>query len=615
MLKKLRILFVGLFVFIFSMVVFVACGKDDSVSLKGISVSGYKTEFVLGESFAAGDLVVTAEYSDGTTKVVGNYELDLGDYNNNAVGTYTIVCSYTESGTTKTAEYQVQVNKALVGISATGYKAVFKCGDMFITGGLVVTAEYSDGTTAIVEDYDISCPGFNTNQAGTYTVICSYTENGVTKTAEYEISVVKELSAISVSGYKAQFECGEEFSIGDLVVTAAYSDGSTKNVEDYTLDRTAYDKNVAGVYTIVCTYEEDGVTKVAEYEVSVVNSLSAISVAGYRTAFERWDDFAAGDLVVTAEYVDGSSQVVDNYTFDLTAFDKNNVGKYEVVCSYTENGVTKTAAYEVSVSVTKLRVLLIGNSYSEDTTQYLSEIAEEFNFDAAEFYVLSKGSSDLSQHASNIVSNSAAYYFKYSKDGKELSSLGSGKTLKYGIQYMDWDYIVLQQVSGKSGKPDTYNSDLTNLISEIKKIATNPNVKFVWNMTWAYASNNSNISSNGYGSQLGMYNAICSAVQQKVVTNADFVTVSAVGTAIQNARTSSLGDTLNRDSTHLTRSTGRYIASLTLFCTITGYSVDDVSYAPTSGEFAMSETEISIAKESVRNAISNKFEVTSFAKA
>lgn len=614
MLKKLRILFVGLFVFIFSMVVFVACGKDDSVSLKGISVSGYKTEFVLGESFAAGDLVVTAEYSDGTTKVVGNYELDLGDYNNNAVGTYTIVCSYTESGMTKTAEYQVQVNKALVGISATGYKAVFKCGDMFITGGLVVTAEYSDGTTAIVEDYDISCPGFNTNQVGTYTVICSYTENGVTKTAEYEISVVKELTAISVSGYKAQFEYGEEFSIGDLVVTAAYSDGSTKNVEDYTLDRTAYDKNVAGVYTIVCTYEEDGVTKVAEYEVSVVNSLTAISVAGYRTAFERWDDFAAGDLVVTAEYANGSSQVVDNYTFDLTAFDKNNVGKYEVVCSYTENGVTKTAAYEVSVSVTKLRVLLIGNSYSEDTTQYLSAIASGFTFDEVDFYVLSQGSSSLNHHYNNSLSGAGKYYLKHSENG-ELVGKGSSYSLEYGIKFMDWDYITLQQVSGKSGQADSYNSDLTNLVSYVKKTATNPNVKLIWNMTWAYASNHSGISSNGYGTQVGMYNAICNAVQQKVVTNADFVTVSAVGTAIQNARTSSLGDTLNRDSTHLTYSTGRYIASLTLFCTITGYSVDDVSYAPTSGQYAMTETEISIAKESVKNAIANKFEITSFATA
>ena len=52
--------------------------------------------------------------------------------------------------------------------------------------------------------------------------------------------------------------------------------------------------------------------------------------------------------------------------------------------------------------------------------------------------------------------------------------------------------------------------------------------------------------------------------------------ISPTGTAIQNARTASLG-TLTRDNYHLSLSTGRYTAGLTFFMALTNIDIKDVT--------------------------------------
>ena len=59
-----------------------------------------------------------------------------------------------------------------------------------------------------------------------------------------------------------------------------------------------------------------------------------------------------------------------------------------------------------------------------------------------------------------------------------------------------------------------------------------------------------------------MYNAIIETTQSFILPNSQFSMIVPVGTAIQNARTSYLGDNLNRDGTHLDYGIGRYIAAL-----------------------------------------------------
>lgn len=63
----------------------------------------------------------------------------------------------------------------------------FNVGDEFSYEGLAVTANYDDGTSDIVTPTSVSTPNMSTT--GNKTVTVTYTENGISKTADYSITV------------------------------------------------------------------------------------------------------------------------------------------------------------------------------------------------------------------------------------------------------------------------------------------------------------------------------------------------------------------------------------------------------------------------------------------
>ena len=91
-----------------------------------------------------------------------------------------------------------------------------------------------------------------------------------------------------------------------------------------------------------------------------------------------------------------------------------------------------------------------------------------------------------------------------------------------------------------------------------------------------------------------------------VLTNEAYEGVIPSGTAVQNARTSYVGDTLTRDKTHLSIPLGRYIAALTWARVLTGKSVENICFAPDGVDEKMK----AVAIEAVENAICKPFEIT-----
>ena len=142
--------------------------------------------------------------------------------------------------------------------------------------------------------------------------------------------------------------------------------------------------------------------------------------------------------------------------------------------------------------------------------------------------------------------------------------------------------ITIQQASPDSGNPDTYGN-LQNIVNWIKENKTNANTKIMWHMTWAYQQNSDHEGFAYYGNnQMTMYNAIVNTVQSQVLGVNGIDGVIPAGTAIQNLRTSGLGDTLTADGYHLKDTYGDYTAALTWFRAITGESLDLVTYWPDS---------------------------------
>ena len=78
------------------------------------------------------------------------------------------------------------------------------------------------------------------------------------------------LSSISVSGQKIVFTVGDSFTFGG-VVTATYSDGSTKDVTD-DAEFSMPDMTTAGTKSVTVTYAEGEEVKTFTYQISVVAS-------------------------------------------------------------------------------------------------------------------------------------------------------------------------------------------------------------------------------------------------------------------------------------------------------------------------------------------------------
>ena len=250
-----------------------------------ITTQPNKTEYVVGDTFDPAGMVVTATYSDDSTKV-----LDAKDYtyapNGALAATDTkITVTYKDGEVTKTADVPITVKektpepKALASIAITTQpnKTEYVVGDTFDPAGMVVTATYSDTTTA---DVTASC----TNNApakfdtvGNQTITVTYTEGGVTKTADVTVTVKEktpepkmlESIAITTQPNKTEYELGDAFDAAGMVVTANYSDKTTADVTASCTNDAPAQFDTVGSQTITVTYTEGGVTKTADVTVMV----------------------------------------------------------------------------------------------------------------------------------------------------------------------------------------------------------------------------------------------------------------------------------------------------------------------------------------------------------
>lgn len=228
-----------------------------------------------------------------------------------------------------------------------------------------------------------------------------------------------------------------------------------------------------------------------------------------------------------------------------------------------------------------IKILAIGNSFSEDAVEnYLWNLGYADGVDLVIGNACVGGCS-LSKHWEFATENTTRYSFRKIENG--IKTTKADQTLEYCITNDEWDYITFQQVSTHSGIYDSYFPALENLLGYVKTKAINPNVKYAMHQTWAYPNANPpHTSFVNYGNdQMKMYSAIVDAVWRAAEkVGIDIVIPS--GTAIQNGRTSTLGDTFNRDASHLSTSIGRYTAACTWYETFTGNSVVGNTYWPVS---------------------------------
>ncbi len=380
--------------------------------------------------------------------------------------------------------------------------------------------------------------------------------------------------------------------------------------------------------------------KILLFTLALISALVLISCAQTKDPVSHESDMMPKQSI---EFVCEDGKIIVKGVFDNTASDAQ---KYTVNCAVVRNNAEKplnisksfdlvqgensfeiklnigAKEQNVSVSVTaddgtelcspfeksfkSLRLLSIGNSFSVDAQEHLYGIAKDMGFDNVVLGNLYVGGCSLQGHYNYFVNERNPYTY-YKNTTGEWTEKAETSMLE-GIVDEDWDYITLQQASPSSGQSETYEPYLTKLVNYIKLNKTNPKAEIVWHMTWAYAADSTYEHFANYDyDQIKMYEAIVNAVEENAVNHPDVSFVIPSGTAIQNARNTSLGDTLCRDGFHLELGYGRYLAGLTWIHKITGQPIDDVTYIP---DGAFNEDTLEILKKCAKDAVNNPFEVT-----
>lgn len=251
-----------------------------------------------------------------------------------------------------------------------------------------------------------------------------------------------------------------------------------------------------------------------------------------------------------------------------------------------------------------VRILAIGNSFSQDAVeQYLHELAEAEGISTIIGNMFIGGCS-LERHVKNARDNAPAYaYRKIGTDGKKREK---GKmSLETVLADEDWDYVSLQQASPFSGMYETYEASLPELI-EYVKARLPKKTKLMLHQTWAYASTSRHSGFKNYNcNQLTMYQAIADAVKKAAKANKIKIVIPS-GTAIQNARTSFIGDHLNRDGYHLDVKIGRHTAACTWFERIFKHNVVGNPYTPEG----LDEARKAVAQKAAHAAVKHPYKVT-----
>ena len=254
-----------------------------------------------------------------------------------------------------------------------------------------------------------------------------------------------------------------------------------------------------------------------------------------------------------------------------------------------------------------LKVLAIGNSFSNDTTEYLYDVAQAEGVTEIILGRLYYGGCSLERHVNNSRTGKNEYTYYKNTTGKWEQT--DNATLLQGLQDEDWDIITMQQSSGNSGLPDTYDY-AAELVAFVNANKTNPDAKLVWHMTWAYQKDSTHADFAKYDNdQQKMYTRITEAVQQKILPMNSFVAVIPAGTAVQNARTSFFGDTMTRDGFHL-QTLGKLIASYTWYATFTGKQLSEVKLEKTLSAIALSDGMKAVILDSVNSALKTPYSVT-----
>ncbi len=228
------------------------------------------------------------------------------------------------------------------------------------------------------------------------------------------------------------------------------------------------------------------------------------------------------------------------------------------------------------------KILAIGNSFSQDATNYLHDMAKCGGKETKVVNLLIPGCS-LKTHWEMVESQHPGYVY-------ELNGKDTGRMLSVGeaLAEEDWDFVTLQQASHDSGFIETYFPYIVKLSDYVRQCV--PGAKQLIHQTWAYEHGSTHEAFPKYEcSQARMYEALkqaygevagtlgleqipCGEVIQRIRGEKGFVVLNG-------------GQSLCRDRFHMDLIYGRYATAAVWYeKLLRGNCLENAFVPPTTGE-------------------------------
>ena len=450
----------------------------DTVTSVTLKVIPNKTDYKYNEELDVTGGKIEITKGSGTTTINLDSSMVSG-YDKTTLGEQTLTITYGGQTTT----YKVNVKDYITGITVTPNTVTGKYDDelskLINDNNITYTVTYAkagaQSPAALTEDM---ITGYDKTKTSKQSLTITYKDqdtnsytNGQSFTATLDVTLSNKITGITITAPTTnKYNHGDSLNLAGGEIELTYADGTTRTepitsakiteVDGSTLNMSPNASEYGADYTLSKTlkieYTKDGVTGTVNYPITIVNDVKSIDIHTTPTKVSynvnETLDVTDGEIKVTRatgtpEIIPMTNQMVTN--FDSTK--ENTALKLNV--EYTENGVTKTTDYTVSVKDSVKKITL--KTTPKTDYKYNDEIDVSTGVITVES---GSGTKDIQVTESMIT-------------GYDKTQLGEQEiTITYGGQTVTYKVTVKDYVTGITVTPNTvtgkYNDELSKLIND-----------------------------------------------------------------------------------------------------------------------------------------------------
>ena len=442
-------------------------------------VQAPKTGYKYNEELDASTGKIEITKGSGTTTIPMTASMVTG-YDKTKLGDQELTVTY--GG--KTEKYKVNVKDYVTGISITLN---------------AITGTYNDELGTLINDNDITytvtyakagakspkaltesmVAGYNKTSLTAQNLTVTYTDqdtnsytNGKTFTTNLSVKLENEISKVTITPpTKTEYNHGEQIDLTGGKITVTYTDGTTKEEPITSATVTEKDGGAPNMSPTAAEYgskntvnktltfkytSPNGVTGTVNYPIIIKDYIKSITMhtTPTKTKYNVNDllDVTNGEIKIIR--ASGKAEIKELTEEMVSGFDSSKENtKLPLTVSYTENEITKTTTYNVSVEdqVTAIKIVQApktGYKYNEELDASTGKIE----------ITKGSGTTTIPMTASMVTG-----YDKTKLGDQELTVTYGGKTEKYKVNVKDYVTgisITPNEITGK------YNSELQNLIND-----------------------------------------------------------------------------------------------------------------------------------------------------